>query len=610
MNNFKKGFTLIEIIIAMAITAMLASSVIITVNPAKKFEDARDMQRQVHLQSILSAIEMRRTMERGWPGPCEALPQELSTSSEPIFKTIGSKVDPAFYDLYKCLVPTYLSSELFDPLEGSKEDTKYRIWQNPYSKVVTLIYVKEEKKLAVGPEEYQVLNIPTVTTALATDISYTSAKSGGEVTLDGGSAVFERGVTWDTSTSSTIIYGKRTVNGSGIGTFVSNVTGLTTDVTYYLRAYARNDIGVGYGEGIKFTTCGLNSTAVETLEAVNVTNDVATIQGEITCVGTTQPYRYFEWGETQNYEKPDIIIGTGGLGVFLANITSGLEVDHTYYYRACAETSNTTYCGEQKSFFTAMRKPDVSTVDITDVDYTSMKTGGIIINNGGSDITKKGVCWSDWGVPTIADDNCSDNGTGSDSFTYTMNNLLEGTIYYVRAYATNVKGTGYGQLATTTTLGGVCFGKVFGESPNPSGQALSCSVKEGSCDVNEISVLKMSAKNNAHAEISSRHLYNYFVCCSGNELGIDCNGKFATFLKLSGVTNAHVEKGTQTTYGTSACLSTIYGAGSRPSTINCIYDTACSGLYTCLASISGYTNAHIGDCDAYPTKVCCANICP
>ena len=502
----------------------------------------------------------------------------------------------------------FLSNELFDPLEGSKEDTKYKIWQNPYSKVVTLIYVKDEKKLAVGPEEYQVLNVPIVTTALATDISYTSAKSGGEVTGDGGSAVFERGVTWDTSTSSTIIYGKRTVNGSGIGAFVSNVTGLTTDVTYYLRAYARNDIGVGYGEGIKFTTCGLNSTAVETLEAVNVTNDVATIQGEITCVGTNPPFRYFEWGETKNYEKPIINIGTGGLGVFSADITSDLEVDHTYYYRACAETAN-TYCGEQKSFFTAMRKPDVSTVDITDVGYNSVKTGGTIINSGGGDITKKGVCWSDWGVPTIADDNCSDNGTGSGSFTYTIENLLEGTTYYVRAYAINVKGTGYGQLATTTTQGGLCFGKNKGD--NPGGVPLSCRVSANGCSGSETFVLKMSATDDAHAKMPTGSLYTYSICCTGNEtLGTACSGNYSVFLKLSGLVNAHVEEGTQSNYGTSACLSTTYGAGSRPSTINCVYDTACSGLYTCLASISGYTNAHIGDCNAYPTKVCCANICP
>jgi len=615
MNN-KKGFTLIEILVVVAITSMLAGSVIVTINPGKRFEQAQDMQRQVHLQSILSAIEMRKTVERGWPGPCEDFPQELSTSSQPIFKTIGNKVDPGFYDLYKCLVPTYLSSELFDPEEGSKEDTKYQIWQNPYSKVITLTYVKDEKKIALGPEEYQVLNVPTVTTANVFNISYTSAESGGEVTADGDSAVFERGVVWNTATSATI-YDNRTVNGSGLGVFSSKATKLGTDVTYYLRAYARNDVGVGYGEGKKFRTCSLESTAVETLDATNVTNNRATIQGEITCVGTSIPRRYFDWGQTQNYEKPDINIEIGGLGVFSTDITSGLLVDTTYYYRACAENNIDTYCGEQKTFFTAMQKPEVTTADIINIDYSFADSGGSIISDGGGSVTKKGVCWSDFIKDPTTGEYCTDNGTGNDSFVSNMTNLNPGTKYYVRAYATNVVDTGYGQRKEFITLGGLCQGIESGGAPRVPGTALSCSTKLGNCSDGETTILKISDTDNAHAEVASRQLYGYSVCCSGNMLGSACDGNFDTFVKLSGNTNAHVEKKNQLNYPTSACLSTTYGADKAfPSTIKCDYVAApaeCSSLgplYACLVSISGYTNAHIGDCDAYPTKVCCANVCP
>jgi len=77
-------------------------------------------------------------------------------------------------------------------------------------------------------------------------------------------------------------------------------------------------------------------------------------------------------------------------------------------------------------------------------------------------------------------------------------------------------------------------------------------------------------------------------------------------LKLSGITNAHVGKNTHSDYANSVCLSAPTG-----STIVCDYATDCNALgpgYTCLVSISGDTNAHVGNCAAYETKVCCVNV--
>jgi len=613
MNN-KKGFTFIEVLIVTAIIALSASAVIITVNPAQKFEEARDVQRQIHLQSILSAIEMRKTVERGWSSPCEDFPQELDENEQPVFKTIGTKADPGFYDIYKCLVPTYLNTELFDPLEGSKEDTKYQIWQNPYSKVITLAYAKGEKKITLGPDEYKILSIPSVTTAEVANITYTTADSGGDVTAEGDSAVFERGVVWAPSNGPTI-YDSRTVDGSGLGVFTSSVTRLNTDVTYYLRAYARSDIGVAYGEENKFRTCSFESTAVETLEATGVTYDKATLLGDIVCVSADTPQRYFEWGKTGSYENEDKEAGVGGLGVFSFDLT-GLEVNQTYYYRACAENNAGNFCGEQKSFFTHMEKPEVVTAEVTNIEYNSAYSGGNIIDNGGGAITKKGVCWSDYITEPTIEDNCTDDGMGSDPFVSFMTNLESATRYFVRAYATNEEGAGYGETYDFLTLGGLCQGIESGG--DPGGTPLSCSIRQGGCLSGETSILRISDTDNAHAELPNRHLYNYHVCCQGNELGTACEGEYDTFLKLSSFTNAHVEKKSQQYYNTySACLSTVYGAGARPSTISCSYvisPEGCSSLgslYTCLASISDNTNAHIGNCNnSYPIRVCCANICP
>lgn len=97
-----------------------------------------------------------------------------------------------------------------------------------------------------------VQTIPVVTTSGVSNVTATSATCGGVVTWDGGMAVTERGVCWDTSPNPTIQM-KRTVDGSGSGVFSSAITGLTTGSFYYVRAYATNSSGTGYGNEVAFT---------------------------------------------------------------------------------------------------------------------------------------------------------------------------------------------------------------------------------------------------------------------------------------------------------------------------------------------------------------------
>ena len=95
---------------------------------------------------------------------------------------------------------------------------------------------------------------PTVITTAISQINSTSAVSGGNVTSDGYSAVTVRGVCWDIATNPTLALPTKTNNGTGTGIFASNITGLTKDITYYVRAYATNAIGTSYGAEFSFTT--------------------------------------------------------------------------------------------------------------------------------------------------------------------------------------------------------------------------------------------------------------------------------------------------------------------------------------------------------------------
>jgi uncharacterized protein (TIGR02145 family) len=95
--------------------------------------------------------------------------------------------------------------------------------------------------------------VPVLTTAEVANITASSATSGGTITDEGSDTVVSKGVCWSTGLSPTIADNK-TSDGADAGTFTSNLTGLTPNTTYHLRAYAINDIGIGYGEQIEFTT--------------------------------------------------------------------------------------------------------------------------------------------------------------------------------------------------------------------------------------------------------------------------------------------------------------------------------------------------------------------
>lgn len=105
----------------------------------------------------------------------------------------------------------------------------------------------------------------------------------------------------------------------------------------------------------------------------------------------------------------------------------------------------------ESNYITTIEKPKLNTKNMTNVTYNSAKTGGIILGDGNSPITAKGVCWNTSSNPTINNTHTNE-GSGTGEFTSTIINLVPDTKYYVRAYATNAAGTSYGEEKTFTTL--------------------------------------------------------------------------------------------------------------------------------------------------------------
>src|SRR5690554_4530239 len=110
-----------------------------------------------------------------------------------------------------------------------------------------------------------------------------------------------------------------------------------------------------------------------------------------------------------------------------------------------------TNCEKDDDVTTEATIPVVNTNEVTEVTQTTATSGGVISSDGGATVTERGVCWSTSQTPTIADNKTTD-GTGAGNFTSAITGLTENTIYYVRAYATNSNGTGYGTTISYTTL--------------------------------------------------------------------------------------------------------------------------------------------------------------
>jgi uncharacterized protein YcnI len=293
--------------------------------------------------------------------------------------------------------------------------------------------------------------LPTVITAAVTNITQTTATSGGNVTSTGGTTVTARGVCWSTSSSPTIT-GSHTSDGTGSGTFVSNITGLTAGTLYYVRAYATNSVGTSYGNQLSFTT--LTLPTVTTAPVTNITMTTATCGGNVTSDGgAAVTARGVCWSTSSSPTITGSHTSDGtGTGTFVSSIT-GLTAGTLYYVRAYATNCEGTSYGNQQTFTTLPASlPGVTTNAVTNIRRTTATCGGNVMSGGGSPVIHRGVCWNTSGNPTLSNSHTSD-GSGTGTFTSYMTGLTPHTHYYVRAYATNSSGTTYGNQQSFWTKG-------------------------------------------------------------------------------------------------------------------------------------------------------------
>ena len=223
-------------------------------------------------------------------------------------------------------------------------------------------------------------SFPILTTANVTSIGTSSASSGGIISSDGGAPITARGVVWSTTLNPTIALPTKTIDGAGTGTFVSNITGLLTNTTYYVRAYATNNTGTSYGENVNFT---INAPSITTNQIAigsplighywNSAPPTYKSGGSITGDGGSPiTARGTVWSTSPN---PTIALSTktidgSGIGTFVSNpigiITNPIT---SYYLRAYATNSNGTYYGNEINFTSIFFTPhNTLGSNVSDID--------------------------------------------------------------------------------------------------------------------------------------------------------------------------------------------------------------------------------------------------
>jgi hypothetical protein len=323
-------------------------------------------------------------------------------------------------------------------------------------KASTTYYVKASAHSQLGRGYGEEVSFTTLPASLPSFGSYiVSDSSSSTIRIscsdinNGGDSIISKGWCWSTSENPTIALATKDYGSEVVA------TGLSPATKYYLRPFATNSIGTSYGKQITVKTTALGAPVFSSIWK----RSILSVRAEIEIY--TNPTDGIEiteqgvcWSTSHN---PTVSDNKAQTRKYYGYALTGLTPATKYYYRAYAiNASGIFYSKEDSLTTTEASLPTLSTN--TGVAYRTFAISGGSISNEGDKITARGVCWNTTGSPTIADSKTISSSTNV-NFTDTLKNLTANTTYFVRAYATNSKGTSYGNvLALKTTSGQPTFG--------------------------------------------------------------------------------------------------------------------------------------------------------
>lgn len=291
--------------------------------------------------------------------------------------------------------------------------------------------------------------LPVVETKQANSTA-TTIHIEGEVTETWGYTVSERGFVYSQQNSEPTTEDMKIQSGKGKGVFSSTIIDLQSETEYFVRAYATNENGISYGEAIKIAT--KDGKAVVTIGEISDTTAIAaSVTIKVTDLSGASELKESGvcWSTLPNPTIDDSTTIAAGkqLNNEYVCYLSNLRPNATYYVRAYATTDISTSYSLQKTFTTKDGLPIVVTAALTmNGDY--ILSGGQVTDDGGFPVTERGVCYGSFPNPDLSSNyNHTSDGVGVGYYTSNLGANLSGVIY-VRAYATNINGTRYGEQET------------------------------------------------------------------------------------------------------------------------------------------------------------------
>ena len=327
-----------------------------------------------------------------------------------------------------------------------------------------------------------ILAPPTITTtATPASITHNTASSGGQTIS--GSNITSKGVVWSTSTAPTVSLSTITNDGTGTTDFSSSLTSLSPQTFYYIRAYATNASGTGYGDQKTVRTLSAPTTVQASSLSATASSpsniDLSWTAATFPSTGASASGYVLLRAASPNTPTLGNSNGaspTAGSNTLIVSSTiassansfssSGLAPSTQYNYLIIPFTWDGTNASTYNYLTTSAPTANATTqagsiapvlvtntsTSITDVTATF---NGDVTNDGGSAITERGFVYSiSDATPTIGEAGVTQQTVSGTTgvFSYNASSLSVYTVYYTQAYATNSAGTTYGGVNQFTTL--------------------------------------------------------------------------------------------------------------------------------------------------------------
>jgi len=296
-----------------------------------------------------------------------------------------------------------------------------------------------------------------ISTDDVTNVTYTGAILGGSVTDDGGKVITEKGICYSTNPGPNINNNKKNL-GAGLGIFSVVLNNLTENTTYYYRTYCINALGTAYGEEKKFTTLDYSLPTITLSAPTNIVFYGMSLSANISSGGGTEVLeKGFVYSTSPNptiLNNKLIITGFTGnnTNLYNTNLTNLLE-NTQYYVRGFASNKKgVSYSNEILAKTLETEVPKIQTSVSGATTSTMNATASISNQNNIAQILTSGFYYSTNIGLKETDKFVLANYNGLGAFSSNIDNLLDGTVYYVRAFVKTSKGLTLGNEVQLTTL--------------------------------------------------------------------------------------------------------------------------------------------------------------